>query len=103
MPYIPSGILYFMVWKYLLYTLLLVGGTFGFKALGLFETHPYSAITFLSVSAFLVIGWLEYGDKRLIRKWGIDKERQISDRLLKAFIYVCCCMAWPKFIMNNES
>jgi len=98
MPIIPSGILYFSVWKYLFFGTLLLGGTFLFRAIGMFEPYPLYGIGVLCLFFLIQILWVEHGDARLKKKWNVDEERSNCDRLMKAFIYFSCCVAWPKFI-----
>jgi hypothetical protein len=103
MPTVPSGILYFMVWKYALYGSLLFVGSRIFKHLGVFDIYPLAGIAVLSGLVLLPVLWFEYGDDRLSRLWQVDAERTNCDRMAKAFLYVCCCIVWPRFIMMDNS
>jgi hypothetical protein len=55
MPTVPSGILYFMVWKYALYGGLLFIGSRIFKHLGVFDIYPLGAIAVLSGMVLLLV------------------------------------------------
>jgi len=98
MPYIPSGILYFSVWKYLLFGSFLFVGQLIFKYFELFEPYPFYGISLLCFFFLMLILWFEYGDKLLSKKWQVDKDRTNCDRLAKAFLYCFCCISWPKFV-----
>lgn len=102
MPTVPSGILYFMVWKYALYGGLLFVGSSIFKHLGVFDIYPLGGIAVLSGMVLLLVLWFEHGDDRLFQLWQVDAERTNCDRMAKAFLYVCCCIVWPKFIMTED-
>ena len=88
-----------MVWKYLLYGTILIVGAKTFKYFGLFEVNPLAMAILVSALALLPVTWFEYGDMRLSKKWQVDAERTNCDRLAKAFLYVSCCILWPKFVM----
>lgn len=102
MPTVPSGILYFMVWKYALYGGLLFVGSRIFEYFGVFDVYPLGGIAALSGLVLLPVLWFEHGDDRLSRLWQVDAERTNCDRMAKAFLYVCCCIVWPKFIMTES-
>ena len=102
MPTVPSGILYFMVWKYALYGGLLFIWSRIFRHLGVFDVYPLGGIAVLSGIVLLPVLWFEYGDGRLSRLWQVDAERSNCDRMAKAFLYVCCCIVWPRFIMTEN-
>jgi len=103
MPTVPSGVLYFMVWKYALYGGLLFIGSRVFQYFGVFDIYPLAGIAVLSGLVLLPVLWFEHGDDRLSRLWQVDAERTNSDRMAKAFVYVCCCIVWPRFIMTDNS
>ena len=100
MPYVPSGILYFSVWKYSLYGLLLIIPTLVFRSYGIFEQYPVGGVVYILSLFIIVMAWFEYGDAKLFRQWKIDKERSNCDRLAKAFLYAFCCALWPRFVFK---
>ena len=102
MPTVPSGILYFSVWKYGLYGLILFIGTYIFKYFDLFGENPLPAVLLVSTLTMFPVTWFEYGDYRLSRQWNIDQIRSNCDRLAKAFLYVTCCIFWPKFVVEAD-
>lgn len=102
MPTVPSGVLYFMVWKYALYGGLLFIGSRIFQYLGVFDAYPLGGIAILSGLVLLPVLWFEHGDSRLSQLWQVDAERTNCDRMAKAFLYVCCCIVWPSFIMTEN-
>jgi hypothetical protein len=102
MPTVPSGILYFMVWKYGLYGGLLFIGSRIFKYLGVFDVNPLGGIAVLSGIVLLPVLWFEHGDNRLSQLWQVDAERTNCDRMAKAFLYVCCCIVWPRFVISEN-
>ena len=106
MPTVPSGILYFMVWKYALYGALWFIGSRVFKLPGVFDVYPQSGTAVLSGIVLLLVLWFEHGDDRLSELWHVDAERTNCDRMakafLKAFLYVCCCIVWPRFVMTEN-
>lgn len=103
MPTVPSGVLYFMVWKYLLYGALLFVLFQIFQYLGGFETFDeFKGVAIICIASLAPLTWFEYGDYRLKQKWQVDQERSNTDRVAKAFIYVTCCIAWPKYVFGDE-
>ena len=98
MPRIPSGVLYFSVWKYLFFGLFLVLSTLLFRNNNVFEMYPVGGISVIISAFLLMLGWFEYGDAQLFVQWGIDAERSNCDRLFRALLYVICCAIWPKFV-----
>ena len=98
MPTIPSGVLYFSVWKYAFFGITLLLGTWLFEYLGMFEPYALYGISVLCFFFLMQIIWFEHGDRRLREKWNVDAERTNCDRLFKAFVYSLCCLAWPKFV-----
>ena len=98
MPQVPSGILYFSVWKYMLYGLLLIVPTLTFRSFSIFDQYPVASLTIILSVFAIAMAWFEYGDARLFKQWNIDPERTNCDRLAKAFLYAFCCAAWPKFV-----
>lgn len=99
MPTVPSGILYFMVWKYGLYALLLLVITQTFFFFDLLDQNPIIGIVAISIISLIPVSWFEYGDMCLFEQWNIDKERTNCDRMAKAFAYVYCCILWPKHVV----
>ena len=102
MPTVPSGVLYFMVWKYALYGGLLFIGSRIFQYLGVFDIYPLGGIAVLSGLVLLPVLWFEHGDDRLSELWHVNAERTNCDRMAKAFVYVCCCIVWPRFVVSEN-
>ena len=73
-----------------------------FRHLGVFDIYPLAGIAVLSGLVLLPVLWFEHGDDRLSRLWQVDAERTNCDRMAKAFLYVCCCIVWPRFIMTEN-
>ena len=98
MPRVPSGILYFMVWKYGLYAMFLALITQVFFQFGLLDTNQLMGILSISILSIIPISWIEVGDQRLLARWNIASDRPNCDRFGKAALYIYCCAVWPKYL-----